>query len=238
MVIRLLRYISFHPWGSLRADANRRKSGIDQIINKLWGPNPFAADIGIFVAGGGVMWTPVTVQDDLIRTPDKLLMTGISNSDKLIGWLASRQPPPRRRDMEARGLVNLLWIDVTEQLTKALAERNDGGPLVVQVLFDCRFLIHFDVRKLPEGLTRRLMRHEGKVIVYSKSRFFMPEVVEERDGKMHVLHTHDSKITDDNIKSFQLDMKDSHVQDTHIEHEVGAAPEWITIKWIRPLSAI
>jgi tRNA(Ile)-lysidine synthase len=237
MILRVLRYVSFHPWGSLRADANRRKKSINQIIDKVWGPNPFMATIGRFVAGGGVMWTPVIIQDGRIRMPDKVLWTGIGNDEK-VGWLASRQPPMNRHNMEAQELVSPVWVDATQRLVRAFKEWRDGGPPVVQVLYDCRFLIHFDMRKIPEDLVERLMCNDAKIIVGPRTRWYWPKVVEKRKDTTDLLH---SRIGDDvHVKSFQVDMgSDDHGMYTvpYRKHE-EISSEWIDFEWIRSFSAI
>ncbi|KAH9079569.1 PP-loop family-domain-containing protein [Lactarius deliciosus] len=40
MVLRILRYISPHPWGSTRAQASRRSERLQHIIERVWDPRP------------------------------------------------------------------------------------------------------------------------------------------------------------------------------------------------------
>ncbi|KAF7363925.1 ATP-bind-3 domain-containing protein [Mycena sanguinolenta] len=68
LVLRIMRYLSFHAWGSLRADADRRQKSVDQLVQNLWVPDPFAAKIAPFVAGGGVWWMPAVVGEKTLET--------------------------------------------------------------------------------------------------------------------------------------------------------------------------
>ena len=209
---------------------------MDQIIAKIWNPNPFAAKIKMFVAGGGVLWMPVTIQGDRIKTPDRIFATGIGRNE-IFGWLASRQPPLSRGNTEARGLTNALRIDVTQQLFNALEKWRNGVPLVTQVLYDCRFLLHFNIEKIPGDLAGRLLRNETRIMIYPSTRWYWPKVVEEQDGTTEVLH---SKIGDDHLRPlFPNKMRDSndHVR-YWVPKEVDVSSQWIKIEWIRSLGAI
>lgn len=232
MINRVLRYVSFHPWGSPRADANRRNSSIQQIIHKVWNPDPFLANIRTFAAGGGVLWTPVTFEGGHIRLPNRVLEAGIGRHEAF-GWLASRQPPLSQTKMDARRLPDPLTVDVTQLLAKALEERRDGAHPVVQVLYDCRFLVHFNLGKIPRDLVRWLMRNEGKIMIYPNTRWYWPKIVEERGGTTKVLH---SKISDPNEIPFESkSIEDSMMYWAPKKPDVS---EWIDIEWIRSLSAL
>ncbi|GLB34753.1 putative PP-loop family protein [Lyophyllum shimeji] len=62
LILRILRYVSFHPWGSMRAHAKRRKAAIGQIVDTLWRPMDAWSILRPFTAGGGVLWTPVVLK--------------------------------------------------------------------------------------------------------------------------------------------------------------------------------
>ncbi|EIW79666.1 hypothetical protein CONPUDRAFT_137947 [Coniophora puteana RWD-64-598 SS2] len=40
IALRVLRYASFQPWGSIRSDANRRQDSINRLVTALWAPWP------------------------------------------------------------------------------------------------------------------------------------------------------------------------------------------------------
>ena len=210
---------------------------MDQIINNIWGPDFRAAKIKMFVAGGGVLWTPVTLKGNRIKTPDRVFATGVGK-DEIFGWLASRQPPLHRDTMQARGIVNPLRIDVTERLARALKDWKDEASPVVHVLWDCRFLVRFDIGKIPADLARRLTHNQGKIMIYPSTRWYWPKVVEEGETTT-VLH---SKIGGNDLKSlFQVTTKDSGTDDPDIywlPNEAEVSSEWIDTKWIRSLAAI
>jgi hypothetical protein len=238
MILRVLRYISFHPWGSLSADANRRRKSLDQIINNVWRPDFSATKIRMFVAGGGVLWTPVAMKGNRIKTPDKVFASGI-RKDETFGWLASRQPPLRRETMQARGIANPLRIDITQRLAKALKDWQDGASPIVQVLWDCRFLVRFNVGKIPTDLAGRLAHSEGEITICPSTRWYWPKVVEEQGEMTTVLH---SKIGGNDPRSlFQVTTKDSDTSDSAtywLPKEREVSSEWINTEWIRSLAAI
>ncbi|RDB21082.1 tRNA(Ile)-lysidine synthase [Hypsizygus marmoreus] len=236
MILRIMRYISFHPWGSIRADGNRRKHSLDQIIEKIWDPSPFRS---IFVAGGGVLWTPVSVRGNRIKTPDRVAAAGVKLADETFGWLASRQPPVGRQKLKERGIPNTLEIEVTSNLIEALKNRKNGGHSIVQILYDCRFLVHFDLEKIPEDLATQLLlpRTEGadKIMLYSRTRWYWPMVVrEESTGTKDVLH---SKI-DENPTNLLLQGEETDCSSYWRPHDAGISSQWITIEWIRSLDAL
>ena len=234
MVLRILRYISFHPWGSLRADANRRTTSISQITHKLWKPNPFVDKIRMFVAGGGVLWIPVAIEGNYIKTPDSIFLTGIRDDDSF-GWLACRQPPLHRQKMEARGLISPLRVNITQQIKKALERRRDGAFPSVQYLYDCRFLISLDAEKIPAQLADELLspQNQESIMIYPHTRWYWPKVVRERDGMVDVLH---SKI--DSSPGSRRDDYQQKSYDYWKPRVEAVASDWITIRWIRSLEAI
>ena len=71
-----------------------------------------------------------------------------------LAWLASRQPPFRKRvrhNPDGSLLEDPLRIDLTEVLSKArhVSQRIKDG---LEVLYDCRFLIRFDIAKMPSEI--------------------------------------------------------------------------------------
>ncbi|KAH9005313.1 PP-loop family-domain-containing protein [Lactarius hatsudake] len=89
MVLRILRYISPHPWGSTRAQANRRTERLQHIIERVWDPDPVSGARAGFGAGANVLWTPFRISQD------GKLKHRQPRSGERFGWLASRALPPR-----------------------------------------------------------------------------------------------------------------------------------------------
>ncbi|KAF8891234.1 PP-loop family-domain-containing protein [Infundibulicybe gibba] len=140
MILRIMRYVSFHPWGSVRADGNRRQASIQQIIEKLWTPNPFRSGIKCF-----------------IKTPERVNNAGVAEGET-IGWLASRQPPLSRYKMEQQGIKNPLRLDITKFICDAITAWQSGtGEATATVLYDCRFLVEFDLSKIPGSIVADLL---------------------------------------------------------------------------------
>jgi hypothetical protein len=206
---------------------------MNQIIDKLWQPDPFRAKIRMFVAGGGVLWTPVSVRGNQIKMSHEISRKG-SPVDGKFGWLASRQPPLNWRDSRVRGLVSPSRVDVTQQLAKAVKEWRDGASPIIRVLYDCRFLVHFNIEKIPGNLAERLVRGEGNIITrpHIRWRWYWPCVVAEwNDGTSDLLHE---------IRKKQLSpnsiIEPTGSYDRRLDKTISS--EWIEIEWIRSLNAL
>lgn len=233
MVLRIMRYASFHPWGSARADGNRRKSSISQIVEKLWSPNFIQSRL--FVAGGGVLWTPVVVRGDSIKTPDRVLASSI-REDETFGWLASRQPPLHRRQQEARGLLNVLEIDVTHKIADAMRQQRLGGPPVVNILYDSRFLVTFDLEKIPDLSAARILypQSDERIWIYPSTRWYWPKIVWKSEKECAIIH---SKI-DEKRGAVLLGRQPGTEGDINHWQNEPVSANWIKIEWIRSLDAL
>jgi tRNA(Ile)-lysidine synthase len=171
-VLRVMRYVSFHPWGSLRADGNRRKSSIQRIIDTLWrseGAPPFTA-------GGGVLWQPA------IFGAKRRLRVGTQCYDLQVhpgerrAWIACRLPAVPYHALQNSELPPKLDIDITERLVTAMRCGNDS----LEVLFDCRFLVRFDLSQIPEELVGALRNYEERGVslrIKPRTKFYWPKVL-------------------------------------------------------------
>lgn len=185
MIRRILRYVSPFPWGSPSAEAGGRSDSLKRLSDTLSNTyNPRK-----LTAGAGVLWTPVFVDSD-----GKLLSVPKSGKGAKFAWLASRQPPIRR---PSPGKGSGEWsdsedsrmtLDITSVLTSALRKDPPNG--LVEVLYDCRFLLRIRPHLLPLGV-RTALTHEqegsdgdrraaGKVLVVPHSRYFLPRVLFRR----------------------------------------------------------
>ncbi|KAJ7633062.1 PP-loop family-domain-containing protein [Roridomyces roridus] len=231
LVLRIMRYVSFHGWGTLRADANRRKDNLEGVIQNMWTPDPFEAGIRPFVHGGGVLWTPVIVGPATLRIPEEGTRA-IPGSVEMVAWLASRQPPISPKKMERMGMVNPLRVDVTQQLADKLAARRPsskkGGVGVLEVLWDCRFTISMDVDKIPDDLAREILDGQMEVKILPNSRWIWPKVVVKKRGEDEDLTIHSTIYfpTDGEVLQKRQNV---HIQEIQVD--------WIKMEWIRSLAA-
>ncbi|KAK2466731.1 hypothetical protein APHAL10511_000989 [Amanita phalloides] len=236
LILRVMRYVSFHPWGSMRADGNRRKRMREQILEKLWTLNPFEQGRGMFVAGGGVLWTPVLVRGTKIKTPDRVTKDGIS-ANEVIAWLASRQPPLNKRKMEQLEMYNPLQIDVTDKLKQSLDDAS--GASSMEVMYDCRFLVRFDFANMPLSIYNGLRGPDSQIqiLIVPDTRWYWPEIVLKQGDEARVLHS-------DIGEEVQLHPLGKPVRDRPSHKMYWKRPgepivsSWIHVEWIRPLSAL
>jgi hypothetical protein len=234
-----MRYVSFHPWGSIRADGNRRRKSIQQIVDKIWNPDPFGSGIKMFVAGGGVLWTPVLMNGESIQTPNQLGQFRIQPGET-VGWLASRQPPLHRDKMEARGMINPLQLDVTELLTAGIAANKEKGTGTesLEVLYDCRFLLRFNLTRIPENIATAIMvpQTDERILIQPTTRWYWPKVVWQRSVNAVVLH---SVVRQDrNRLKVWGGTKEHDYRQYWTRKDTVVSAGWIDIEWIRSSSAI
>lgn len=211
IVLRILRYVSYQPWGSLRAQARRSRYALNQMVSQLWNPNPFQSSESLiqrpFTAGAGVLWTPVIV--DARQKGTNFLDIGgnikrpktADLGDGLIGWIATREPPLER--MDHHGSKNHLNIDLSLILKPALEEWDGGkggGSAVVEFLWDCRFLFQFDLAKMPHDVKHIVLNSQARsrrLAIRIWSRYIYPKVIimppredcaRRRGRREHLIH--------------------------------------------------
>lgn len=232
MVMRILRYVSPQPWGSVRADGNRRKDSIQRLIESIWAPSgntppPF------LVVGSGVIWRSAWVYEGYSDRPSRLLVPKSKDSwikrrregDRL-AWLASRQPPLEKRvrhNPDGSLLEDPLHMDLTELLSKA---RHDARKVKhgLEVLYDCRFLIRFDIAKMPSEIGMSLSVGRSKVVVEARTRWFYPQVLWRRPGR------------DDEHLGVVMDENNRQVMEQRLNLDKKRT-EWISIEFIRTMDA-
>lgn len=216
MVLRVMRYVSFHPWGSTRADGDRRRAGIHRIMNHLWPAEPSVVSLERFTAGAGVLWTPVLYSHNKGL---KIRSESLSHLEQPCGgqsaWLASRLPPFLKNPQEGAGSASRLSVDLTEQFILALATSRD----VLQVLYDCRFLVRFDLTQIPKHVRDALNNAQDQPIsikILPQTDYFWPKVVLRKGSDpVLVLAVLDEKGGTDTL---------------------GSRP-WISMEWVRLLDA-
>ncbi|KAG6335031.1 hypothetical protein ID866_4057 [Astraeus odoratus] len=176
IVLRVMRYVSFHPWGSIRADGDRRRASIHRIMKHLWSHDPEPALLKKFTAGGGVLWTPVLYhRGKRLKTVHHAQHRG----DGDFAWLASRIPPFFKNPQEGAGSASRLMVDLTEQFNMALStpENNTSHAMVFEVLYDCRFLLRFDLRQMPKHVRTALNNAHAEQVKLPPDIHPLPESV-------------------------------------------------------------
>ncbi|KAK0196573.1 PP-loop family-domain-containing protein [Armillaria mellea] len=214
VVLRILRYVSPHPWGSLRSTNMRRRRSLEHILFKL-NSDPYVTQN--FVAGSGVKWSSVIFDRDGVRALPKMSKR---EPGQLVGWIASRQPPTQKQLDFIE--PNPLYYDVTASLRKAFSSGNPSWTL----LYDCRFAVRFDITAMP-SLIAELLRFPDTQIVVIPTDLFHPRVVFKRAGvDDEVLH---SLVT--------LDERTKLPGHEHpVPPQTAIVSSWISIHWIRPFA--
>ena len=165
MVLRILRYLSPHPWGSTRAQAGRRRERLQRIVERVWDPDPTSKTRAAFESGANILWTPFRL------SLDGRLKERAPRQGERFGWLASRAPPPRpcRLDFDR---------DVSAQLLAASSGQ------CVEVLHDNRFLVTFRLGGIPSGdpVMASVKEGSGRVMLVFGGRWLWPKVIWRREG--------------------------------------------------------
>jgi tRNA(Ile)-lysidine synthase len=173
IVLRILRYISPHPWGSTRAQAGRRHESLQRIVQRVWDPDPASETRKSFEAGANVLWTPFRIcQDGRLKYRQP-------RQGERFGWLASRAPPPRpcKQDLDR---------DISTELLSPAGRRR------TEVLFDNRFLMLFRLEAVPpdDPVMASVIEGSGRVILVLGGRWLWPQVVWRRKDKDDVVVAH------------------------------------------------
>jgi tRNA(Ile)-lysidine synthase len=237
LVLRVMRYVSSYPWGSIHADGKRRRSMRDQILARLWSLNPFENGKGPFVAGGGVLWTPVLVNGTRIKTPDRPAHTG-ADEGETVAWLASRQPPMKMRRMDGLIMVNPLHIDATETIKQKL---EDTSPLPVDLLYDCRFLVRLHLSNMPLWVYNELRNPEkqARIRIVPRTQWYWPKIVLENGVESRVLYSNVPEHEESLMPSRLPQTRGSKLTEKYwMRGDEVIVSDWIQVKWVRPLSRI
>jgi len=170
-VLRILRYISHHPWGSTRAQAGRRSESLQRIVQRVWDTDPASKRRTRFEAGANVLWTPLRIcQDGRLKHEQP-------RRGERFGWLASRAPPPRFCKQE-------LDRDISTELLPAGRR--------AEVLYDNRFLVMFRLEAIPpdDPVMASVIEGSGRVMLVPGGRWLWPQVVWRRKDEDDVLVAH------------------------------------------------
>ena len=83
-----------------------------------------------------------------IKTPELLVEVGAKRGE-VVTWLASRQPPMHKNKMAELEIINPLQINLTETLKQRLEDMSNSRASTPEIMYDCRFLVRFDIAKIP-----------------------------------------------------------------------------------------
>ncbi|KAF5315906.1 hypothetical protein D9611_004858 [Ephemerocybe angulata] len=162
LVLRILRYVSPNPWGSLKAQAKRRSARLEELARCL--TTPMSTSSKPFSMSSQVLWKPVLKRPKVVK--------GKSKGKVPAGWIASRQPP------DLQNAWSVADRDITEPLLQALearASEGDGGAL--DILFDCRFRIRIHLDAIPQAVIDALAAGITNLSIRCDKELYYPSVV-------------------------------------------------------------
>jgi hypothetical protein len=221
LALRILRYVSYEPWGSIRSEVGRREKSLRRLVQVLWDAKGlrFRKNIS-FTVGSGVWWKPAFV------TKGHVLKTVVNNLPANdIMWFAHRHPTINHPTAPTPVSDNLRIV-MTDQLRKGrMAWEANEGPDTIETLFDRRFLIRFQLDKMPEDLYEKL-KTNGGVVIKKRSPWHLPEVNFKQDKVYTVIHT-----------LIQRE-KFTWVREWGTKTYIDTESNWITIQYIRPISSL
>ncbi|KAI0053884.1 hypothetical protein FA95DRAFT_1529623 [Auriscalpium vulgare] len=169
MVLRILRYISPSPWGSVASQAGRRVASLQRVIERLWNSDPSSPDRAAFEAGARVLWTPARI------CADGRLKRLAPRPGERFGWIASRARPEKL-------LPTATELDITDVLREGLRDTQTPGAKV-EVIYDNRFLLTFRPPSMPGEVSKSLLGGTGRVVVVAEAKWFWPKVIWQRAGQ-------------------------------------------------------
>jgi hypothetical protein len=121
--------------------------------------------------------------------------------------------------MKALGAKINMNVDLSATLSEGLKAWDEGkgeGPAVIEVLWDCRFLIRFDLAKMPEQIATMLLNDPGahQIVAQGWTDYCCPKIVaishgnpiewsEDKEHRAMVLHSN----IDSHTPSWLLQLK-------------------------------
>jgi hypothetical protein len=202
-------------------------------VDTVWAPDPHSNDTRHFVAGGGVLWTPTIIRHsagkDILKVPLRKISEIKLHAGDKFGWLASRQPPLLKSQRAPGDSARSLVLNLTDQLCQLrdrLNEQRDDSRTArtLEILYDCRFLLCFDVTKMPPEIGTSLAVGRSQILVESHTRWYLPHVIWQ--------------IPESETNIDLAVMKDALEWPGGVSKmPEGKLSSWITMKWIRTIDA-
>lgn len=219
LLYRITRYVSPEPWGSPRAELGRRKTSVDRLVKHLYTFENFRSKSNnSLTVGSHVWWRLIEIRRNQVKTTLQASM--IQN----LNWIASRQPKHRLEDTPAG--QHPLKRNVNPELLEwqKAWQAGEKSP-VFEVLYDCRFLIQFQLDKMPLDIQDGLSTGE-KIYIKPRGVWNVPQVILMSKRNSRAIQWHIEKTSHSLPKEWG----------TKMERDIRSG--WITIEYFRPISAI
>lgn len=152
------------------------------------------------------------------------------------GWLAFRQNPYPAWKMKQWGIYNSLEKDITERLRSALA----CDAKTVDILYDCRFLVRFNLLEMPEDSVESILDKYIRVLLRPNTRWYWPKVVFVKRAAEMTVHSQVS-VNLQNALSVHAAPDEEEPDRNHWKpgpDEQEVSVPWISIEWVRPMTSI
>ncbi|KAL4248872.1 hypothetical protein ABKN59_004015 [Abortiporus biennis] len=223
LIRRILRYVSPHPWGSPKAEANGSSTRFEAMIRTIWNSTP-SISTGGFSHGSKVFWRPVV----LLPNGSVRFKEPEGPSEK-IAWLISREPPYPGRVFE-QSLKDPLTVDITSRMFEALNTRNTE-PL--QILYDGRFILSMSHWLMEPELVEILANpHSGaRLLVLPDTKYFFPKLILRQNGEKDRVISRMELHSGDGSK---IDLDDRRrINWTIVQQELKMSRPWVTPRLAR-----
>ena len=158
VVLKIMRYISPFPWGSIKAEAGRRTRSIEKLLQHIWSAqqtSPCAVTVG-----GHVLWSPIRIS----KNGEMRHRNAQEDWSHLqLAWLASRLPASRHISLHQ---------DITDLIRNAIADKTEP----VDLLWDNRFRFRFKVSRLDPTYVDSIVKEGARVAIRPFGPYSIPEV--------------------------------------------------------------
>lgn len=213
IITRVLRYVSCRPWGCVAAESGRASRSLNTIASRVFAEYSAAQKRVPFSAGSAVLWVPTSLRPG---GPNEF-------STPVHGWLAQRLPPPAAHRVPAHaGLVTFIREPPPPagqpHVLNSGASIDVGSEQVFHFLFDCRFLVHVDLRLLPDAAKKTLGQIK-LIAVASAGKFSLPSIL----------------LTGENAEQYYWELPEDPVMPGAALH---AGQPWVVVEFARTLSSL
>jgi tRNA(Ile)-lysidine synthase len=226
VLYQIIRYVSPHPWGSLKSEARRRRRNLQELYQNIFVPNPLLNANFKFTSGGEVMWRAVYKQGSAIRMPEH--RHEVRKGRREEGWLVTRRPPQL-----GHSSWGAMYKDVTAKLRRAI--ESDASEF--SLLWDCRYLIRFSVENMDPSHRHDLQLGNIQMRIIPSPSFFSPMVQEQRmpDGLPSIIH---GQVLGLDPHYELINARSSLKGWSHyLSGDFRKRVPWISIRWIRPMTS-
>jgi len=121
-------------------------------------------------------------------------------------------------------------LHVTDAIKSCLAQFKEGTDPILEIIYDNRFLVRFQLDKIAQGVSRRLSKG-WNILIAMEAPWDTPQILINKDDITETIHSSVVWTPEDWQTSWEHRSPPHHkVQDVR--------SDWITIEYFRPLSAI